>query len=684
MVSSQVNSAAISKFRPPAVPLITSDPYFSVWSMSDKLTDQFTEHWTDHIQAMCGMVRIDNKPYRFMSKGIESIPAMNQVDLQVLPTRTIYKFEADGVRLTVTFLTPLLADDLDVMSRPTGYIELTAKSIDGRPHEVKAYLDATAEFAVNSADQKVSWKHFSIDGDKKLQVMQIGTAEQPILQKCGDDLRIDWGYLYLSIPDSQKNASVIASSDVIRKEFADTGTLPSKDDTQMPKAANDGWTALACTMDMGKVGQRSVSRMVTLTYDDIYSAEYFHNKLRPYWRRNGMDAEGLIKASFKDYSGLKKKCTQFDKKLLADAKKSGGKDYADIVAISYRQAITAHKLAAYTDGTPFLFPKENFSNGCMGTVDVIYPSSPIFMLLNTKLLKAMLDPVMKYAESPEWPNNFAPHDLGTYPLANGQVYGGGAKQQNDQMPVEESGDMLIMLGAMSHIDGNADYAKKYWPIITKWADYLKAKGLDPENQLCTDDFAGHLAHNTNLSLKAIIALKCYSIMADMLGKKDVAAEYSKTAAQMAKKWKEMASEGDHYKLAFDQPNTWSMKYNLVWDKILNLHLFDPSIAQTEIAYYKTKQNKFGLPLDNRKEYTKSDWLVWTATLANSDKDFKALIAPLHKFICETPDRVPFTDWYWTNDAKVAGFRARSVVGGVFIKMLSEPKILAKWKKMAEK
>ena len=238
--------------------------------------------------------------------------------------------------------------------------------------------------------------------------------------------------------------------------------------------------------------------------------------------------------------------------------------------------------------------------------------------------------------------------------------------------------MLIMTAALAKIDGNADYARAYWPLLTKWAEYLRDKGMDPENQLSTDDFAGHLAHNTNLSLKAILALGSYALLADMLGQKSVGARYREIAQGMAKRWVEMADDGDHYRLSFDRPGTWSQKYNLVWDRLLGLNLLPAQVARREINFYKTKQNKFGLPLDNRETYTKLDWIVWTATLAESPEDFKAFIAPIYRFANETPNRVPLTDWFWTLDGKQRGFQARSVVGGIYIKMLSDPGIWKKW------
>ena len=418
-----------------------------------------------------------------------------------------------------------------------------------------------------------------------------------------------------------------------------------------------------------------------LAYDDIESIEYFGTKLRPFWRRHGMEATELLQTAAKQYANLMQRCETFDRSLMADLTRIGGEGYANLCALSYRQAIGAHELAAAPDDRPMLFPKECFSNGCISTVDVIYPAAPIFMLLNNDLLKASVSPVLDYAATERWKFPFAPHDLGTYPKANGQVYGGGEKDEKDQMPVEESGNLLIIAAVISQLDGNTSYAEKYWPQLARWAEYLKQKGLDPPNQLCTDDFAGHLAHNTNLSIKAIVALGAYAKMCALAGKSDEAAAYRKTAESFAQRWVKMADDGSHYRLAFDRPGTWSQKYNLVWDRILELNLFPREVSAKEIAFYKGQLKKFGLPLDNRADYTKTDWETWTATLAANRADFEALMRPVYAFVDHTPQRVPLTDWYRTSDARQEEFQARPVIGGVFIKMLDDP---ATWKAWSAK
>jgi hypothetical protein len=656
---------AAPAFRPPAVPLVTHDPYFSVWSFDDKLTDSWSRHWTGKVNALCGLVRIDGKPYRFAGASPADVPAMEQRTLTVNATSTVYDFAGGGISLQVTFLSPLLPDDIDLLSRPATYVTITALSMDAADHTVQVYLDITGEWCVNKPEQEVQWGRLDFAGGT---AVLMGSVQQPVLAKKGDDLRIDWGHVYMALPKQEGVTSRIGLADESRGAFVKKGKLRAKD-IEGSRKVNDEWPVLASLLDFGKAGKEPVMRQVILAYDDEYSIEFMGTKLRPYWRRGGMDATGMLAAAVKDYPALKERCAQFDAELAQKLDAAGGAEYAQMCLLAYREAIAAQKIAAGADGEPLMFPKENFSNGCISTVDVIYPASPVFLLLNTRLEAAQLKPVMDYAASGRWPWPFAPHDVGTYPLANGQVYGGGEKTEKNQMPVEESANMILIMGAMAKKDGNADFANKYWPTVVKWAEYLAEKGLDPENQLCTDDFAGHLAHNVNLSAKAILALGAFSQLCDATQRPDDAKKYLGMAKEMAEKWVQMADDGDHYRLAFDKPGTWSQKYNLVWDKLLGLNLFPADVARREIAYYLKSLNTYGMPLDNRKDYTKLDWIVWSATLAEKKEDFQALIAPAFKFLNETPSRVPITDWYDTKTAKMVGFQARPVIGGLFIKAM---------------
>ena len=498
-----------------------------------------------------------------------------------------------------------------------------------------------------------------------------------MLQRSGDNLRIEWGHLYLALP-GDSTADLAAGLPSMRAEFLKDGKLPQTDTLEPAARPAREQTLLAAAWSIPALSDTMVRGWAMLAYDDEYSIQYLQRNLRPYWRRNGMGIAEMLTTAARDHFTLGERARKFDADITADLTRVGGAKYAEVAVLAYRQALAAHKLVADMDGTPLFFSKENFSNGCIDTVDVTYPSSPMFLLFNPKLLEAQLRPIMDYSSLPRWRFPFAPHDIGTYPLANGQVYGGGERTEDDQMPIEETGNMLIMVGALAQAQGDVAFARRYWPVLTKWAGYLREKGMDPENQLSTDDFAGHLAHNTNLSIKAIVALGAFAQLAEKTGQTAQAKEFRAAAEQMAKRWPEMAKAGDHYKLAFDKAGTWSQKYNLVWDRLLGLNLFDPSIARTELAYYKTKQNIYGVPLDNRKDYTKLDWIVWTATMTENRADFEAFINPVWKYLDETQTRVPMCDWYSTIEGKQSGFQARSVVGGVFIPLLAQRDLWTKW------
>jgi len=666
--------AAETPLRPPAVPLVACDPYFSIWLPADRLTDADTVHWTRRPHRLTSLVRIDGKAFRLMGREPAEVPALEQTLLEVLPTRTICQFAGAGIALTLTFMTPALPDDLDILSRPVTYLTWTVKATDGARHAVQIYYDNTAELVVDQPSQNVVW---SAERIGRLAALKLGTEAQMVLASKGDNKRIDWGYLYVAAPRKRADARVIAPLRG-REIFVARGALPNFMDTRMPRAVNNDGPVAAVAFDLGRVGGKAVSRWLMLAYDDLYSIQYFRQNLRPYWRRDGMDAEGLLKASAAQYAKLRKRCTAFDEELMADLRQVGGEKYARLCALAYRQCLAGNKLACDANGQPLLFPKENTSNGCIATVDVIYPMAPQFLLFGPALTKAMLVSNLDYADSARWQWPFAPHDLGTYPKANAQAYGGGERSEENQMPVEESGNMLILLAALAHMEGNADFVGPYWPLLTQWAEYLKDKGFDPENQLCTDDFMGHLAHNVNLSVKATMGIASFAYLAELRGEQTVAAECRKLAEEFAARWVQEADDGDHYRLAFDKPGTWSQKYNLVWDTILGFDLYPDAVCEKEMAYYRRIMNPYGLPLDNRSDGAKTDWSMWTATLTGNDADFEAIMAPVYRFVHETPQRVGMGDWYNTSNGHHIAMHSRPVVGGLFLKMLYDEAIWKKW------
>ncbi|MGM9642253.1 MAG: glutaminase domain-containing protein [Eubacteriales bacterium] len=631
------------RLRAPAYPLITIDPYFSVWSPADKPSDTDTEHWTGRPNTLSIIADIDGKSYRLVGAyGKDSVPAIENVTADCSAFSTTYTYNQDGVKLTLIFTSPVIPDDLYMLSRPVSYLEVIKESEDGGRHEVYLRIEMSEEICMNlKGDSDVVVEHLEFG---KYSSVKMGTADQKILSRAGDDLRIEWGYFYLT---------------GIGKTYA------RKDD--------DGMSFVGINADIKS------SSVFTFAYDDIESIEYFGKNLKSYWNKDGALITDEILKAHGDYKHVMRKCSQIGEKLFCDAVRAGGEKYAEICELSFRQAVAAHKLVFDENGEVLFLSKECFSNGCAATVDVSYPSIPLFLIYNPELVKGMMRPIYRYAGSEEWKYDFAPHDAGCYPHLNGQVYGGNRLEK--QMPVEECGNMLIMEMAVAVATKDPSFAARHMDFLDQWVKYLIDNGRDPENQLCTDDFAGHLAHNCNLTLKAIMGIAGYGIIKGMLGDKRARRKYISMARDMALDWSKRASNGDgSYRLAFDKPGTFSMKYNIVWDKLLGTDIMPKNVIESEVASYKKRSHPYGLPLDNRKPYSKSDWLIWTATLADNRDTFEEMVAPLWEAYNSMLTRVPATDWYYTvtgqhknyiskSENIEKSFRNRTVVGGHYIKLL---------------
>jgi hypothetical protein len=663
--SYSANAGLVPGFRPPAVPLITYDPYLSVWSMASNLTDSWPRLWDGTTKAFTGIIRVDGASFRFMGDSSGGSPAgiAHQLSVTVYPTRTVYVFEQAGVKLTLTFTTPLLPSSLEMLSRPVTYITYNVMSTDARQHSVQLYYDNTAEIAVDQVTEQVTWQRSNTGGG--LRTMRIGTSAQPVMQKTGDGVGINWGYLYVAAENNGIQQSMANCQDA-RGGFVSNGKLPG-DNTNMPTPANNNWPVLAVAWDLGSVGAQNVERVLLVAYDDIFSINYFGVKLQAYWRQlYGGDILRMLDQAWKDYSGVMNAAQQFDEQLIAKLSAAGGDEYATIASLSYRQTLAGTKMTWHPDlKHPWYFMKEISSDGDVSTVDVIFPASPLFLYFSPDLLALQLIPVLEYANNAT-PNHYnlawAPHHLGTWPVANIQT------NQQENMPIEETANMLMMLAALEHRKSKVDLSA-YWKIYVQWADYLISALPDPENQLCTDDFEGPIPHDSNLALKGILGISSFAQMCQNRGNTTCYDYYMKVATGFAAKWVTLSNpdNSNHYRLRYDQPG-WSLKYNMLFQYILGQKVFNQSVIDMEIAFYKTNLHAFGIPLDLRSDYTKLDWQSWIAAMG-TDADFKTILHAIYRFANETPDRVPLSDWYFTSTAKQRGFQARTVVGGVYAKMI---------------
>ena len=632
-----MNTENIKKgFRPAAVPLITVDPYFSIWSGSDNLYSTPTKHWTDKPMPMVTGIRRKGIVYNVASSMKDMTPTtvrIPQTNLKITPLSTEYTFENNFVKLTITYTTPLLMDRLDILTRPVSYIAYKIEK-KSEQDDLDFIFGINSRCCVNDSGQNVVFK-------KNKYSVSCGNSVQKPLSTADDCVAIDWGYLHLC----DKDAYV---------------AVYEKKDQQIVRSDMDKEYNVYQEMPYIMTETKALSGVYTVAYDEVTPIEYFGKPLSEYYTKFFDSFDDMLKAAMDEYDEIKRLCDEFDAKLMSEAEKYG-ENYRNILSLAYRQAIAAHKLVEDEDGNILFLSKECNSNGCIGTLDVTYPSIPLFLKYNPELVCGMLRPIIRFAKSDVWKFDFAPHDVGTYPIANGQVYG--MESENGQMPVEESGNILICLAAIWKYGGGKKLFDDNKNLMKKWADYLVENGYDPGTQLCTDDFAGHLNHNCNLSLKAILGIASYSLLSGD-------GEYMNIAKEFAKRWeKDARASHGATRLTFDNPDGWSLKYNMVWDEIFGLNIFSEETRKKEIELYKTKLNRYGVPLDSREDYTKLDWLIWSTRLYGDMEYMDAALQSVVDMICETQDRVPLTDWYYTTNGMYQTFRNRSVVGGVFINLL---------------
>lgn len=627
------------QFRMPCTPLITVDPYFSIWS-EDKLNEKMPIHWTGSPNSMLGILKVDGEEFCFLGKPADpkrKLSKIPQIRAEFDACTTTVVFANESVELTALFTTPMLADDLYYASRPVLYLKLKVRNLDGKEHRVSAKISCSEELVLNKKGEGRAWSEpTQIPGSVGC---RMGSGAQKILWRSGDDVRIDWGYFYLTAKDG-----TTCGNEVFDDLYAVYAEAPVE-----PEA------------------------LFLFAYDDIDSLIYFEKPVKAYWKKGGKTIEEAIAEAMAQYDDLKERCDALSEKIRKDAAQKGGTEYAQLLLLAYRQAMAAQKLAVDENGELIYVSKECFSNGCAATVDITYPSAPMYLYLNPELLKAMIRPVMRFAESSAWEYDFAPHDVGQYPILNGQVYGAdGTKQQlKYQMPVEESGNLMILFAAICEVQNSVEFAKPYLETLAKWNEYLVTYGADPEDQLCTDDFAGRLAHNCNLALKAIMGMVGYAKILSRFGREKEARELMEKAKEYADSWcVRAANEDGSYRLTFDRPGTFSLKYNLIWDKIWKTQLFPQKVYEGEVKRYLEEALPYGVPLDSREKYTKSDWLVWAAYLAPDRKGFETLVGLLWKAYSTMRTRVPMTDWYYADTSEMRGFRHRSVIGGLYIALLS--------------
>jgi hypothetical protein len=675
---------AATPIRPPAPPLTVRNPYVSTWLPATALPATWPEFWAGHTTAMGGIARIDGVSYMYLGDPgiILTIPngnygspsttqgfeqALQQTKLEVTPTRSTFTLEGGGVELVAEFLSPVEPGDTKRQSIPFSYVTLSARSIDGKSHDVQLYADISGEWCSGDDSQQITWSPSQVSfSGGTLQVWSAELAsQQPLTEQ---DQQAAWGSTVWATPARNGLTYQSGQDVVVRAQFVNNGKLTDGNDTSY-RAISDNWPVFAFCADLGSLGSSAVTVPLSIGLARTPAVSYLGQNLDPWWSKEFSSWADMLAFFHGDRAAAQRRATSLDNRITADAQAAGGTAYTGLCAIALRQAYGGTELVAGPDGSPWAFLKEISSDGNVSTVDVLFPASPAWVYADPGYLALLLTPLLAYAESGNWPEQFAPHDLGSaYPVAGGHNDGGG-----ENMPVEESGNMLIMVAAYLQQAPSAAraFATAHYQVLKQWADYLVANLPDPGFQNQTDDFAGEIAHSVNLALKAIIAVAAFGKIATAAGHTADAASYAAQATSFIGYWATHAQDPSaaHLDLTYNGDGggngTWGTTYNGFADRLLGTGLVPAPVLAEQAAWYPRVSNLFGLPLQVPHSYAKSDWELWTAAWLSAYPVSKQLIEQVYTYANTTPQRVPFSDLYDTISGDQAGFQARPVQGGIF-------------------
>ena len=634
--------------RLPTYPIATIDPHFSIWSRQDNLADDDTYLWCGIRKRIEGKITVDGETFRFIGKGSEK--ALEQTDNEMTPYTSTYIFKNEKIQLRFTTWSPFILDDFHLLSVPCAYLDTQVKSLDGKKHDISVTFIAYEELCQGKKKAPMTKYSDAVEG---VRFVRMGLTKQSPLNDSGDTYAADWGYVCLW---GEENS-------ICNEGIKSTGNAKNAEEAAFS---------------------------TVIAYDDVYSIDYFGDKLKGLWAEKFITIDAAMKYCKENREEILGKVKAWEKTILDDSAEFG-EAYQTILTVAARQVLAAHKLVRNKDGELLYMSKECHSNGCINTVDVSYPAMPMYLLYAPELVKAMLTGIFHFAESDLWNVEFAPHDIGRYPLACGQVYAlkphlhlkphkysyktiykeksTNIYMPQFQMPVEECGNMLILTYAYYKMTGNKKFLKDNFDALLTWANYLKKKGVVLDNQLCTDDFAGHSKKNVNLAIKGIMGIACFDRICKEL---EIKRDYDEVAKAYAAELMEVAKTDKAYlPFSIGKDDSWSLKYNLVWDILFDFNLFPKELYAAETEKYRQELNAFGVPLDYRRDFTKTDWMLWAACLDDTNKNTELFSGRIVAYLQATNDRNCFSDWVETKEPKQSGFDHRTVQAGLWMPVLKK-------------
>ncbi|KAK8035315.1 hypothetical protein PG993_010310 [Apiospora rasikravindrae] len=721
--------ANASTLTPKTLPLVVRNPYLSTWlpSARDEPWKQWPIFYTGSTFGFAVMAAVPEtnsvypllgRPHDFLGdksgRYKTAFPHYNGPTFDASTTNltyTIANATGDGeVKVILSFMSPITPTSTFRQALPASYMSVY---VEGNL-DISIFCDINGEWVSGNRDNHIKWELSESKSSKAsashLKTWKIERQYPELLTENWD--HAEWGTLYFTGPGDAQHQS--GEANAIRRQFSKHGELTNKVDSSFRKMFDDEpLFAFSKEFKLSNSSRKAVATdsmlfTFSLIQDPVvqFASARGLTQMRPLWASYFFTAEDMIHYHYHDFKTASSLAYDYSETLAKDAFASGSADYRDIAALSARQVFGATQWAGTPDN-PILFLKEISSNGNFQTVDVIFPAFPFFL---------SADNIPTTTACTIWGTHF--------PNATGHSDG-----NDEYMPVEECGNMLIMGLALANAmkDGSQPafaldasttavalragpkefsssvdqygmdrtwedmgttgvkaaqrWVSRSYSLWKKWTGYLVRESLIPANQLCTDDFAGWLANQTNLALKGIVGIKAMADLSELVGSSSEAHEYSRIADKYIDKWQELgiSRDGTHAKLSYTWEGSWTTIYNLYADALLCFHLpgsngnksstFIPEkVYQMQSDWYHNVLQRYGLPLDQRSLQTKSDWEFFAAAVASKQVRTE-ILQSVAKWVNETSTHLPLTDLYDTEGdggfPSGIEFKARPVVGGHF-------------------
>ncbi len=601
------------------------------------------------------VVRVNGTAYSlFGNPGIGTPAVLNSAEYSA--THSIFNFSADLAIVTLDFFSPVSPHNILRQSLPFSYLTVSV-SLPSLG-QVQIYSDIDAAWA---GPDPAQYSH--VTSANKTEYYEISPVWPSRLQESRD--RALWGQaIYGTRPSGGSIlTSQVGEAPLVRHRFAKYGNL-----SQVQSVWKDHGAVLGFSHDLGAV-QELTSVAFAIGHHRVESINYLGQVRTGYYRAAYPDVASALVHFMDDYGDAYAEAADIDC-AVTDKALNISKHYADIVALSVRQSFAAVEFTIpesdhnVTDVMAFI--KEISSDGNVNTLDIIFPTFPIYYVTNPDIIRLLLEPVLRYLQAGRWPREWAIHDIGSsYPNADGHDTG-----DAEQMPLEESGNILLLVYAYQAATGDTTWARQYQAILKGYATYLSKYGWYPEFQLASSDEAGPAANQTNLAIKSAVGMVAYGKMFS-----DPFFVANGTALADAIYASGLGTDADksHFVLSYHDSDTWSGCYNLFSDKLFGFDLFPSAAYEMQTAWLRgeARVGAAGVPLDSRVAWTKSDWNMFLAAVASDDDVAGQYINDLHAYASNGLNTVPFGDRYWVEGNAAGHFfniKNRPTVGGHFAPM----------------